>query len=217
MTKLFLCLLFFACTTVNAQAITDSLRSKNILFSKKSWELSLVGSFNTQSVTREDPVDDLTIITFSVSAARYIFDCFSLEPEFTARLVFADGIGYGADYQLHINAGYTFRTTKLFHPYVKAGYGIGNTASIYYVGTQTSVIGSDEFDDAGEFVQCINTGAGIKWIIGSNAAIKTELNYRIQHYSYKPYNGGLFESGSGNEESVSIHQLGLLLGMSIFL
>ncbi|HEY6170624.1 MAG TPA: hypothetical protein VIX80_00055, partial [Candidatus Kapabacteria bacterium] len=142
--KRFLILMFFITIAASISAQTTSTDTvKKILFAKKSWELSILGSFNSQSVTTYKPVDDLGIFTLSVSAARYIFDCFYLEPEVTMRLVFSDGAG-GAEYQLHMNAGYTFRTTKLFHPYVKAGYGIGNTATVYYVGTLTSVIGAEE-------------------------------------------------------------------------
>lgn len=209
MKKLFLSLLFITSTIANAQTPADSSKSKKTLFSKKSWELSLVGSFNSESVDDDYPGRENATLSISVSPAYYIYDGLSLEPEFTALVKF--NVGSSAHYQLLLNIGYTFATTKSFHPYIKAGYGIGDMVTSYFAGTQGSPNGAEGID---EFVQCINAGAGIKWIVGSNAAIKTELNYRVQQYTYTPY---YWAGESDGSVDVSINHFGILLGMSIFL
>ncbi|HEY6171916.1 MAG TPA: outer membrane beta-barrel protein [Candidatus Kapabacteria bacterium] len=210
MKKLILSLLLFSSITANAQTTTDSSSSKKTLFRKKSWELSLVGSFSSESVENGYPTDDITTLSFSVSPAYYIYDGLSLEPEFIALVKFY-GNNQAANYQLLLNVAYTFRTKESFRPYIKAGYGIGDMTTTYFAGTAASANGAE---DINEFVQCINTGVGAKWIVGSNAAIKTELNYRVQQYTYAPF----YWAGESNESvDISISHFGILLGMSIFL
>lgn len=210
MKKLILYFLFFAVTTANAQTTTDSSSNKKTLFAKKSWELSLMGSFTSESVDNGYPDDENSTLSLSISPAYYIYDGLSLEPELIALVKFY-GNNQAANYQLLLNVGYTFRTKKSFNPYIKAGYGIGDMTTTYFAGTAASPNGAE---DVNEFVQCINSGVGAKWIVGNNAAIKAELNYRVQHYSYIPYNWAEESDGSVD---VSISHFGILLGMSIFL
>ncbi len=210
MKKLILYFLFFAVTTANAQTTTDSSSSKKTLFSKKSWELSLMGSFTSQSVDNGYPNEDITELSLCISPAYYIYNGLSLEPEFVALVQFY-GSNQSANYQLLLNVGYTFLTTKSFHPYIKSGYGIGDMTTSYFAGTAAS---PNAAEDINEFVQIINAGVGAKWMVGANAAIKAELNYRVQHYSYIPYNWAEESDGSVD---VSISHFGILLGMSIFL
>lgn len=214
MKTLFITLVLLVSTIASAKTATDS--NATTLFSKKSWELSMVGSFTSESVDNGYPNDDKTVLSIAISPAYYIYDGLSLEPEFTTLITISDGTGLEADYQLLLNIGYTFRTAKSYYPYIKAGYGIGNIITEHYSGTQATVSGAE---DVGEFVQCINSGVGMKWVIGSNAAIKMELNYRRQHYSYIPYDSdsGLFGGESDNRVGVTTHRYGVLLGMSIFL
>lgn len=209
MKKLILITVFFAATTAYSQTATDSSSSKNTLFAKKSWELSLMGSFTSESASIEYPYHDNSVLSISISPAYYLFDGLSLEPEFST-LVNFDRTG-GAHYQLFMNIGYTFRTTKSFHPYIKAGYGFGDMVTQYFEGTHASPIGAEGVD---RFVECINTGVGIKWMVGDNAAIKTELNYRMQQYSGTMYD---WYEQSDQNINISVRHLGILLGMSIFL
>lgn len=209
MKKLILITIFFLSTTAYSQTATDSSSSKNTLFAKKSWELSLMGSFTSESASIEYPYHDNSVLSISISPAYYLFDGLSLEPEFNT-LVNFDREG-GAHYQLFMNIGYTFRTTKSFHPYIKAGYGIGDMVTRYFEGTHATSVGAEGVD---KFVECINTGVGIKWMVGSNAAIKTELNYRTQQYSDTIYDW--YEQSEQNI-NISVRHLGILLGMSIYL
>jgi hypothetical protein len=209
MKKLIIFTVFFLATTAHTQTATDSSSSKKALFAKKSWELSLMGSFNGETIDNGDPNVGNAALSISISPAYYLFDGLSLEPEFTTLVKF--GQAAGAHYQLLMNIGYTFRTTKSFHPYIKAGYGIGDMVTRYFVGTQGASIGANGVDD---FVECINSGIGIKWMVGSNAAIKTELNYRVQQYSTIQYDW--YEQSDQNVD-ISVDHFGILLGMSIIL
>ncbi len=199
MKKLLIALFALSAAIANAQtADTLSHKKQNTLFTKGTWELGLTGSFS--SVSTVDDEDARTILSMSISPSYYITDGFFIEPE----LVFLINSLFEEDdsgYQLLLNAGYTFKTTKSFAPYVKAGYGIGNVMTLQYAGTQGTPLGAVDDD---ELLSIINAGIGMKWLVGGTAMIKTEINYRNQNHT---------REGSPNDEN--LRNIGLLLGLSI--
>jgi opacity protein-like surface antigen len=176
--------------------------SASAQFTKGSWEMGLMGSISNVDIESYDFHQSQTVFNISVSPAYYVIDGLSLEPEIAFFFNFdnADNPGY----QLLLNAGYTFKSTKSFSPYIKAGYGFGNILTINFSGTQSVPTGNTKNEE--ESLAIVNAGVGIKWLLGGSAAIKTELNYHNQNLSSELLN---------TEDQY--RNIGLLLGLSVFL
>jgi hypothetical protein len=86
--------------------------------------------------------------------------------------------------------------------FARAGYGMANSYSIP-VFLDLGSGRSDEFD-----ISIINLGAGAKFMVGRSAFIRTELNYRIQNYSYDT---------DFSESDYTYNTIAVLLGVGLVL
>lgn len=169
-------------------------------YTKGSWEMTLLGGFNSISSSRNGGSGDAeTYVGVFLSPAYYIIDGLAIEPEIGITTTLN---GNETGIKLLANATYTFTSFsegKKIAPYVKAGYGVSNGIEFQLGGTGTGLIWEvyDEFA-----VSVLNLGVGAKWLIGKDAAVRTELNYNNQ-------------SDSNVNGDYSLSRVGLLLGVSL--
>ncbi len=171
-------------------------------FKKGSVELSLLGGFGsfTESTVPYTRSSSTTIINLSIMPGYYILEGLSFEPELGITIIDPENGSGSSGLSGVANLSYTFAfTEKTYAPFVRIGYGISN-------GLQLPAIGSFIVENQGSnesSVTIFAAGAGMKFLIGTHAAIRTEIEYRRQSYS----------NSEGGEYSGS--NIGLNFGITI--
>ncbi len=159
---------------------------KKLPFLQGSWELATSGTFGSlstkQSYNLSYPGNASTSTSestlqyayISATAGYYLIDGLSIEPEFA--ILATEQTKPGQSALLNLSYTYLIKQTAVA-PYIRAGYGLGNSASIVVV-PELPAHSSSDFD-----VKTINVGAGVKFLVAQGAAIRIEVNYKRQNYT----------------------------------
>jgi len=180
-------------------------------FTRGSWELTFSAGLNNFSESlngQSSSSDNITILSLGVSPGYYIIDGLSFEPEIGFQALLSGNSNTTAYHKLVANISYTFYSPgKTFAPYIKAGIGTSN--GLDFTSGKFNV--AEVVGDNNSAVTILNAGIGIKSLIGKNAAIRTELNYSKESYSYTG------SSLSGNNADYSMANIGLVVGVSLII
>lgn len=185
-------------------------------YKKGKWELGFIGSIGSTTQSSKssgtsgshDNSVDMDFFDISVLPGYYLFDGFSIEPEFGFTAI----KDVKPSYNLIANLSYTLlfpNTSNAF--FIKTGYGLGNAYALP-MADELLVRFSDKFD-----VTILNLGGGVKISVGEKVYIRCEVNYRIQSwqreysYSYPPY----YYSNDKHEYSWKTFRLKVGLGLLI--
>jgi opacity protein-like surface antigen len=187
-----------------ASATGQSLESR--------WELSFSGTGGWASSSStyggETQTSDANgYLTLAIRPGYYVIQGFSIEPE----ILWTAIEGTEPAFSLAGNLSYTFDVPgSKIHPFILAGAGIGNSVPLFRTALFRS---TDEMD-----VVLLNVGAGAKFFVSNDVAIRFE--YRYQHYSYDEtiyyyYYYSPQATTETSEEAVNYHHF--FLGISLFL
>jgi len=185
-------------------------------YKKGQWELGFTGSVGSTTQSSKSSGTsgsynnsvDMDFFDISIMPGYYLFDGFSIEPEFGFTAI----KDVKPSYNLIANLSYTVlfpNTSNAF--FIKAGYGLGNAYALP-MADEFLVRSSDKFD-----VTILNLGGGVKLSVGEKVYIRCEANYRIQSwqkeysYSYPPYNY------SNDKHEYSWKTLRLKVGLGILI
>lgn len=177
-------------------------------FTKGSWELSLTGGLNSLSLSRSGSSSSTssTVLDVNISPGYYFIDGLSFEPEIGMFADLSSGSNSKAYLKFVGNVSYTFYSAdKSFAPYVKAGIGTSNGIEIFFSGLQGAL--PETLSDSYSSVTILNAGLGMKFLVAKSAAVRTELNYRKQSYSYTGSSGGSLDYSYAN--------IGFMFGVSL--
>jgi len=179
-------------------------------FLKGTTELGLggsLGSYTTKSTSSglygnysNSETKNYAILNLSVGY--YVADGLSIEPEIS--LMAMQGLE-PSDLFL-VNVSYTMpNPSSKFSPFILVGYGVSN--SMQFPGL--SILGrvSDKLD-----VGVLNVGAGIKYLVSEDIALKMELNYRKESFTQT-----ISYFGSSSSSDNTFATTGLLFGFSVLL
>jgi len=155
----------------------------------KNFELGTAMSF--ASYKWADGGESSSMANIFLRAGWFIWGGLEIEPE----LMMTKFEGSDAVFVLSGNLAYNFRFGGKMVPFVLAGFGFGNG-----LGLAGIVEGGSSIDST-----LLNFGGGLKYIIGSSAALR--LEYRFSHYRFE-YD--YYE----DVENLNQHQL--LIGVSVF-
>jgi opacity protein-like surface antigen len=169
-------ILFFCTLTVSAQP------------AGKKWELGM--SFSYTNYKWSGDTESEYVLNLPIRAGYYVWKGLEIEPEFMLTK-FKDG---DTAYILSANLAYNFKTSGSLRPFVLAGFGFGNGIPVAHL-----VEGESDIN-----ATVINFGAGVKYLIGSTAALRFEYRYTHDHLKYQ----------GGYSENMNIHQV--LAGISVF-
>lgn len=179
-------------------------------FQKGTTELAMSGNFGTSSTKsssnslygNNSSSQSINYATLNVIVGFFLADGISLEPE----------VGWFAAEQqkpmnfLLVNISYTMpNPTSKVSPFIRAGYGISNSFAVPSMNAMGRV--SDKMD-----VGVLNLGAGVKYLVGTDFALRLEVNYRKQSFSQT---NSYYTFSSTTD--VSLATTGLLFGFSVLL
>ncbi|MBK8551093.1 MAG: outer membrane beta-barrel protein [Ignavibacteria bacterium] len=163
-------------------------------FTKNSWEAGVLLNGGLVSNSSYSNQDDDAYFSINILPAYYIFNRFSIEPQFNASVT----EGNEPEFNFIGNLSYTFGIRNSgFAPYFKAGYGISNAVSNnnYY---------SDKFD-----IGVFNSALGLKYLVNKKIALRGELNCIVYDMNMEDV-----LSVTEIDRSFSITQLSFLGGLS---
>jgi hypothetical protein len=185
-------------------------------FKQGDWELGLVGSLGSMSVTSSSSFNSsyysgssssdsksYGYAIISLSPAFYIADGLSIEPE-----IGLTAIEEQSPAQFIIgNLSYTYflhaSKTALF---ARIGYGVSNSWLFTY-NERAYNKQSSSLD-----IKLVNIGAGLKFLVTSSVILKSEINYLMQKYENK-YSDSFYTS----KEELNMNHVSLLFGFAILL
>lgn len=165
---------------------TSSLHGQ---FKKGDVEFSFMATIDKHSERTENypfnvSIDPVTVFYLSLNPGYYIIDGLSVEPEFS---IFANSNSKPAT-SLIGNVSYTYKAeSSPLAVYARAGYGFSN--GYYYPAVRGAAYRiSSRFD-----VGILNAGVGVKFLFGTSAVIRAEVNYKEQsseqeYYAYSASN-----------------------------
>jgi hypothetical protein len=153
----------------------------------KKWELGLALSFSSYKFSGD--TESTTLLNIPLRVGYYVWKGLEIEPE----IILTKPKGEDTGYLLNANFAYNFKTAGSLQPFVLAGVGFGNGFTV-----APYVIGDSEFN-----ATVLNFGGGVKYLVGSSAAIRAEYRYSHNHLSY-----------SGFSENLNTHMF--LMGVSVF-
>lgn len=189
----------------------------NAQFKKGDWELGMIGSFGSLSVTNSYSYSDsysnysssdsksksYTYAILSVSPAYYIADGFSIEPQFG---LFALETQSPGGYIIG-NLSYTYLLPdSKVAVFAHAGYGLSNCMLFTYNDIPYNRE-SQDFD-----VKLINMGVGLKFLVTSSVILKSEVNYLMQKYENDDS-----DTYSSSQTEQDINNISLLFGFAFLL
>jgi opacity protein-like surface antigen len=155
----------------------------------KKWELSTAISFT--SFTLSGATGSETVVNIPVRVGYIVWKGLEVEPE----IMYTKFKGSTAGYLISGNVAYNLLQFKHgLVPFVLAGIGFGNGLTYAGVAEGDSDINST----------ALHFGAGVKYVVGTSAALRVE--YRYTHYHLSVTDLGA--------ENYNFHQL--LTGVSIF-
>ena len=163
----------FAIIAVMSVIIGFTTTSAIAQFKKGNVELSLMGGFGsfTETTSSSTKSSSTTIINLAITPGYYIVDGLSFEPELGLTIITPENGSGSSGVSGVANLSYTFASSENpFAPFLRIGYGISN-------GLQLPAIGTFIIENKGSnqsSVTIIATGAGMKFLIGTHAAIRTE-------------------------------------------
>lgn len=170
---IFLTLVMFAAATV---AMAQP-------FEKKKWEFSTALSFT--SISQSGGYNQ-TVLNIPVTVGYFVWRGLEIQPE----IMLTKFKGSDAAFLVNLNAAYNFPMHKQFVPYVLAGLGLGNGFS--YVG----IVNGDS--DVHSFA--LNLGGGVKYLVGTAAALHAEVRYTHYHFTetgFPSFNYDVFQLFTG--------------------
>ncbi|HEY6951388.1 MAG TPA: outer membrane beta-barrel protein [Bacteroidota bacterium] len=179
-------------------------------FQKGTTELTLSGNLGSStnktsggnSYYSYDHSETVNYAVLDLAVGFFLADGFSLEPEVA---LFAAEQQEPAQYLL-ANISYTMpNPSAKVAPFIRAGYGVSNSMKIPGLGIMGRM--SDKLD-----VGVLNLGAGIKYLVASDVALRVEVNYRKHSYSHSDSFSGFTSS-----YEYSFATTGLLFGFSVLL
>jgi hypothetical protein len=154
----------------------------------KKFELGTSISFTSVSLSGYSGSD--TYLIMPVRFGYYVWKGLEIEPELLITSVHPGHTGFN----LSGNVAYNFKVAGKFVPFVLGGAGFGNGyASGPIVSSSTDVTAT-----------LINGGAGVKYVLGTIAAVRMEYRYTHNRLS----------KGDTLVQNMSFHQI--FLGLSIF-
>lgn len=186
-------------------------------FKQGDWELGLVGSLGSLSVTNSYNYNSqyynysssnsvsksYTYAVISVSPAYFIANGFSIEPEFG---LFALEEQSPGEYIVG-NLSYTYLLPdSKIAIFAHAGYGVSNCILFTYNDIPYNRA-SQNLD-----VKLINMGAGLKFLVTSSVILKSEINYLIQNYERD-----FSDSYSSSQTKIDMNHISLLFGFAFLL
>jgi hypothetical protein len=197
-------------TIMLSLAIISILDLTKAQFQKGTTEISVAGNIGSYSLKSSSnsiyysgsSSETKNYLLLDLSTGFFVADGFSIEPE----------IGWfaleGIEPSIHLlgNLSYTMpNPTSKISPFVKVGYGLANSMEFPGMG----VIGriSDKMD-----VAVFNVGAGVKYLVASDIALKLEANYRKHSWSSSSNSYGYSISND-----MTYSTTGLLFGFSVLL
>ena len=211
-------LLLLVLASANLMAQTDSTSNpsnsgKKGIFKKGSMEFTLAGTGGSFSESRSgssssSSSSSTTLIDISFMPAYYIIDGLSIEPEIGLSIIAPSSGTSSTAYSLVGNLAYTFAPSgsSSVAPYVRAGYGISNGVQIPTKSGEFLIELNEDSKSGYSTVSILNLGVGIKSVIGGHAAIRTELFYKKQSYSFS-YSGASIDYSDG--------MIGIQFGISL--
>lgn len=153
----------------------------------KKWEQGI--GFDYSSVKGSESTEAFDVLTIPLRLGYYIWKGLEVEPELFLMKVEDSDMGY----LFNLNGVYNFKTAGSFRPFLLAGIGITNGIKIGYL--------MEADNEVSGFV--INAGAGLKYLVGSSAAIRFEYRYLHNRLDF-----------DGTKENFNHHQF--LIGVSVF-
>ncbi|HYM20221.1 MAG TPA: hypothetical protein VEW28_04360 [Candidatus Kapabacteria bacterium] len=181
-------------------------RRRKKLFDKGTSELSLLGGGGSITETLSGSSSSFNITTFSLSVtpAYFVTDGLSIEPEIGVSILSGDEIKSSTAFSFVGNLSYTFiPKSGSVAPFIRAGAGISN--GLTFPSAFPSIFGGN--NDIGS-VFILQAGAGLKFLIGTMAAIRMEIYYKRQSYS-------ISSSYSNTSSDFSDATIGAQLGISV--
>ena len=182
-------------------------------FEKGNVELSLsgtgggLGTTNTSEMMPPATMSGIYVF-LNTSIGYYFLDGLSIEPQYG--LLAEENLPPA--HSLILNLSYNKRIPNSnIALFVEGGYGISNSISFPLFN------GVYKFTFDKWIAHIINAGTGVKYLVKNDIALKVELNYRSESFTYTDPYHNMFPAIPTNSTNVTYSYFGVLFGFSIIL